>query len=143
MDIGKNSILTYVTNMDLRKCIPKSKHDIDAIERAQLIGFPAISPIVSELIEWLQDANWPVAQKTADLLASGDLPILPAIRSVFNSSDNIWKFWVITLLVSQMRKSVVNELRFELDALAKLAPIDEDAQDVKSAAKAVLSTLLT
>ncbi len=125
--------------MDLQKCIPKSKNDFDAVKYAELVSFPEILPIVPELLCWVQDANWPVAPRIANLLVTGDSDIIPAVKQVFQSSDDIWKYWVISLIVAELPTKVIEEIRIELHALSSSDANDEDAEDLKSLAKTLLA----
>lgn len=45
--------------MDLSASIPTDKHDLAAVANAARLGYPAINAILPELLEWLQDINWP------------------------------------------------------------------------------------
>lgn len=125
--------------MDLQKCIPISKNDFDAIEYAELVGFPKILPIVPELLSWVKDANWPVAPRIANLVVTGSSDIIPAVKQVFQSSDDIWKFWVISLIVAELPTKVIEEIRIELHALSSSDANDDDAEDLKSLAKTLLA----
>jgi hypothetical protein len=48
--------------MRLEDRIPKDKFDPNAIENAAALGFSAIKPILPEFLDWIQHANWSVAQ---------------------------------------------------------------------------------
>jgi hypothetical protein len=51
-------------------CIPKNKGVLAAAQAAIDIGYPGVAPILPQLLEWLQDYNWPVAHMLAPFLAS-------------------------------------------------------------------------
>ena len=127
--------LRYVDDMKLQDCIPKTKHDCDAIEQATSVSFPLINPIIPNLLEWLQDANWPVAHPTAHLLTQAGPEIVPHIRQVLSSSDSIWKFWTLKLLVINLQPNLLEELRPDIMKLTSTSIQD----DVCIIAKEILS----
>ena len=80
--------------------VPKSKSDLETANRAVAAGYPAVKPVLGELVEWLQDYNWPVAHVLAPFLAEIGLPLVPHIDHVFSTTDETWKYWVIECLIS-------------------------------------------
>ena len=48
--------------MDIRTLIPKDKFDLRNISRIRKLDFLTLEPIIPELLEWIQDINWPVAR---------------------------------------------------------------------------------
>ena len=66
--------------MTLTDCIPTDKFDHEAVERASALGYPGINPILPDLLIWLQDRNWPVAEDVARLLEWADVEIAPPYR---------------------------------------------------------------
>ena len=79
---------------EIKKLIPKSKHDHEAADSAAA-GYPVAAPILPNLLETVQDMNWPVAQTLAPFLATIGEPLAPHIRKIFETDDKIWKAWVI------------------------------------------------
>jgi hypothetical protein len=77
--------------------VPKHKSDIETARLAVNAGFPAVEPVLYDLLEWLQDCNWPVAHELFDFLASIGAPLAPHIRRVFSGDDLIWQYWIIGL----------------------------------------------
>lgn len=79
----------------LEDCVPRDKHDADAVRRARALGFPTIDPILPDLLEWVQDINWPVAPLVVDLLEEAGPAIAPHILAILRSDDDVWKYHVI------------------------------------------------
>jgi len=125
--------------MDIKGCIPKDKFDTAAIKRASQIGFPILNPILSDLLGWVQDANWPVAPHTASLLSTAGVEILPHIRAILNSEDGVWKYWTIELVVTNLSSGVQIELRDELARLAGHPTKDDQLEAVDVAARGILN----
>lgn len=74
--------------------VPRDKHDHESANRAIAAGYPAVKPVLTELLEWIQDMNWPVAQTLTPFLASIGLPLAPYIKNILETDDDIWKYWI-------------------------------------------------
>lgn len=85
----------------MKNLVPETKLDLETANRAVEAGFPAVEPVLFELIKWLQDVNWPVAKVLAPFLADVGLPLVPHIDHVFSTTDETWKYWVIVCLISR------------------------------------------
>ena len=125
---------------DVRDLVPRGKHDVDRARAAVEAGYPAVGPILGELIEWLQDYNWPVAYVLEPFLRSIGEPLVPHIWHVLRSDDEIWKYWVISLLITGLPPQVAAEFRPELERLAyeptereRREELDEQARDALDA----------
>jgi hypothetical protein len=75
--------------------VPRDKHDDENANRAIAAGYPAVEPVLPYLLEWIQDMNWPVAQRLAPFLATIGTPLVPHIRKIFETDDEIWKYWIM------------------------------------------------
>ena len=100
--------------------VPRHKSDLEWADTAVGAGYPAVDPILGELLEWLQDYNWPVAHVLAPFLSGiGPVPsIVEHIRTILASDDNIWKYYLLSTVVSRWDANVscVKELAgFDLD----------------------------
>jgi len=64
--------LCQLQGADLNSLImPGSKRNWENAAKAlSRIGYPGISPVISNLLEWLQDPNWPGADTVESLLCS-------------------------------------------------------------------------
>ncbi|WP_449069270.1 DUF5071 domain-containing protein [Prosthecobacter sp.] len=78
--------------------IPKHKSDVATARLAVQAGYPAVEPVLYDLLEWLQDCNWPVAQELFDFLGSIGAPLAPHIRRILSSDDQQWRYWIVGLL---------------------------------------------
>lgn len=93
--------------------LPRDKFDTASAEQLVALGFPAVEPVLPQLIEWMQDFNWPVAQVLQPLLASIGVPLAPYVRKVLSEEDEVWKFWVLHCIVRES-KELGKALRTEL-----------------------------
>jgi hypothetical protein len=79
--------------------LPIDKHDVEKAEAIVALGYPAVDELLPALIVWLQDINWPVARILTPFLAGIGDPLAPHLRTVFESDDHVWKYWVLEQLV--------------------------------------------
>jgi hypothetical protein len=110
---------------DLRSVLPRDKEDFDRVRRVVDLGYPAVAPILPHLMTWLQDVNWPIAAPIGEYLASLGRPVVPLVRQVLEGDDDIWKHWVLRVVVMAMDPDVARELAPDLQRLAAL-PNEED-----------------
>lgn len=107
--------------------IPRTKMDVERAALAVKAGYPAVAPILPDLLEWLQDMNWPVAQVLEPFLTSIGAPLIPHIRKIFATDDHIWKRWIISTIMTQARE-VAEAYRSDLERIA-YSPTEEEIED--------------
>nr|WP_287382084.1 DUF5071 domain-containing protein [Mesorhizobium sp.] len=66
--------------IDAQRLLPRSKRDVDSIPFIIKAGYPAIAPILDELLDWTADSNWPVARPLADFLVTLGTPLILRFR---------------------------------------------------------------
>jgi hypothetical protein len=122
---------------EIRKLVPRSKHDDEAADAAIAAGYPAVDPILPDLLEWLQDMNWPVAQSLAPFLASIGEPLIPHLKKIFESNDVIWKGWIVSRIIEE-NHGLALSFRDYLESLVNISPKDEDDEWLIECARGVL-----
>jgi hypothetical protein len=122
---------------DIRTLIPQNKFDTARAEQAVAAGYPAVEPILPELLEWIQDCNWPVAQVLAPFLGTIGTPLIPHIRKILKTDDDIWKYWTLTYLV-QGSPNVATALREDLQRYADSPTPDETDAGLSEIAQNIL-----
>ena len=112
----------------LRSLIPTSKHSLKEAQALVDLGYPAVAPVLSEMFEWIQDYNWPVAKILAPFLSSIGPHCRDQIAFVLRSNDSMWKYWVLNTVVETMSPEAILEIKpILLEARQNLSP--EDIQD--------------
>jgi len=124
-------------SLEVADFVPLSKLDRERAERAVALGYPGIAPVIPQLLEWLQDINWPVAQILQPMLAGIGLPIAHDVRAIITGDDLVWTLWMLEYVVAYSPE-LIEELRPEIEALAGLSG-DDEANDVAEAARQLLS----
>ena len=120
-------------------CIPKDKHDLQALERAKELGFPSLNEVLPELLEWLQDGNWPVAQPTAALLSNAGHEIIPHIKDILAGEDGSWKYFLLDLLIRNLSPDLLSELQSDLVRLANQPTHGDKYDEVDIQAREVIA----
>jgi len=117
--------------------LPRDKLDTANAEKLVALGFPAVEPVLPQLLEWMQDFNWPVAQVLQHLLASIGAPLAPYVRVVLSQEDEIWKYWVLHCIVRES-KELAGMLRADLQRIALSPTASEKKEDVDLVVKEIL-----
>jgi len=96
-----------------------------------------MEPLAMQLLEWIQDQNWPVAQILAPALANVGTPLAPGVRQVLAGNDETWKYNVIESVVARS-PDLSRLLHPELERIAFEPTPSEQAEEVDRVARAAL-----
>jgi hypothetical protein len=128
---------------DVRSLLPRDKFDVDAVRAIADAGYPAIAPILDELVDWTADGNWPVARPLADYLISLGDPVAAPVSRVLRSSDGSHKENCLRLIVSGLPLETIRKLEDELRRLAVQPTEDDRREEAAVAAREALARLDT
>ena len=104
---------------ELKSYLPKDKFDDSGLTYLQEIGFPGINPILPELLEWIQDINWPVAQPVCSLLSKAGEEIIPYLEKALESDDFEWGFWIIECLLPKMDIKIQQKVKSSVEIFSR------------------------
>jgi hypothetical protein len=121
-------------NINPRDLLPRNKGDLANARAVVASGYPAVAPVLPDLLKWLQDCNWPVSRPIGDLLASIPEQMSPLIWNVLRGDDYIWKYWCIVRLISIMPPGIAEQFRPELTRLAEKPTAAERAEELNEVA---------
>jgi len=85
----------------LPELVPSAKDETDLAKKLVALGYPAVEPVIAEILEWVEDANWPVAKVFLPFLVRIGAPLVPHVRYVLQSQDEQWKRVVLDHIVSE------------------------------------------
>jgi hypothetical protein len=122
---------------ELKALLPASKMQVEKAEALVRLGYPAVAPVLPEILEWMKDLNWPVARVFQPLLARIGEPLAPLIRDVLAGSDDIWKYWLVLTVVRES-PSLAAELQPELLRLAESPSVGEQSEGASKVAQELL-----
>ncbi|WP_237690761.1 DUF5071 domain-containing protein [Paenibacillus caui] len=97
--------------------------------------------LIPQLLEWLQDINWPIAEEIAKLLLEVPKETIPHIKDVLKTNDNIWKEWCLRYLVSKFPQHLIIEFEPELIRIAYNPTKGEELEEVNETAKMILELI--
>ncbi len=98
--------------MNIRALIPKDKSDIETAEKLSNYSLKEIKSIIPDLLEWLQDGNWPVSKTVADFLISFTDDISQEILYILKGTDEVWKYWILIIFGKTITNEIViNEIK--------------------------------
>ena len=135
---------------NLRRLLPRDKFDVDAVCAIADTGYPAIAPILDDLLDCTADGNWPIARPLADFLVTvGEplaAPLSRVLRGVGDSKehgfrDGSHKEHCLRLLLHDLPIEVLSKVEDDLRRLAE-RPSDDDREcEADVAARDALSRL--
>ena len=124
--------------IDPQSLQPRDKHDLDAIPLIVKAGYPAIAPILDELLDWTADSNWPVAAPLADFLVTLGTPLIDPVSRVLLGTDGVQKWHCINLIVQRLPIDILRGLKKDLRRLADHPSEDDRREGVDIGAREIL-----
>jgi hypothetical protein len=121
--------------MNVRALIPKDPCDESSIEKLKLLSFNEIQPIVPDLLEWLQDCNWPVSSSILKILRPIIDQITSEILQILKGDDGVWKYWILLNLISKTSNPILLE---EINRIALFPTKDENEEEAALIAAEIL-----
>lgn len=125
--------------MESRRIVPADKFDLAAVDRAVALGWPRVEPVINDLLEWVQDYNWPVAHRLMPFLKSIGEPLGPYLVQILDGDDYVWQYWVIQFLLTDAEPGLVRQFRPLLRRIADHPTDDELAESLNEVAAAALA----
>jgi len=121
--------------------LPRHKFDNDRVEMIKKMDRDKILPLLPNLLEWIQDMNWPVAPSVLGLLLTFPEEIVPHVQDVLSSDDDNWKWFILHFLVIKL--PVESRVQFSeyLTRVAETPTHNELAEEIDEIAKEILATI--
>lgn len=120
--------------MNAKDLIPKDKLDIETAEKLKQYSYEEIKPIIPNLLEWIQDMNWPVAPTVAEYLITISENLTNEIIEILNGKDEMWKYWTIEVFAIQSEREmhpkvfeIVNRIANYPTSTEKESEVDDQA----------------
>jgi hypothetical protein len=123
----------------MKHYIPKTKGDTEAVENLGKLPFETIRADVPQLLEWMQDMNWPVGQGIAIYLRPHINEIKESLLDVLKSNDDTWKYWIINSLIVYSEIKLDQELISVIKRIANNPSRGEVEEGVHMAAKEIIA----
>lgn len=125
---------------EVRHLIPRDKGDgiVPLIAEA---GYPAIAPILNDLMAWTVDPNTPICRALIDYLNTLGEPMVEPIRKVLRGNDGDHKSLCLREMVPALPRAARTRLIDDLRALAEHPSEAEHYEGVDDEARSVLAGL--
>ena len=123
----------------LRDLIPKDKFDNSTINQLCKLTDNEMQPIILDLLEWLQDYNWPISRDILPIVVIHQNIAMPHILTILQGNDIMWKYWVIELVIPYLIYPNKQLVKSELERLSSLEIIDEDIDEIVKLSKKCLA----
>ena len=122
--------------------VPTYKSDLVACEHLQKAGDDQVISKLDELMEWLQDMNWPVAPRVLGRISKLGEPLIKPILDILKGNDEIWKYWVIERLLPCIDREVRELIVLELNRIAKEPTSGELEEELNISAQELLDEIV-
>lgn len=125
------------------RLIPQNKFDTSTIKQLERIKTEQISTISMQLLEWIADMNWPVAQELIKVLPRFHKKLMIDIKYILSDKvdDSIWKYWIINSLLPLFPPDGQTVFLPDIQRLAAMAASNEDEKNLIDAAKTFIESL--
>jgi hypothetical protein len=126
--------------MSRRSIIPAYKDDQDALSALAKADEAQIMVAADELLEWLQDGNWPVSLPIGEVLAQYVDQLAPKLVSILQGYDSAWKYWCIRFLLMNLELTQIPaSIRAELTRIVLSPTANDIAEEAAGAAEELLT----
>lgn len=116
--------------MNIEELLPKDKGDIEVAKKLKNYSYAELRPIIPQLLEWIQDMNWPVAGPVSEYLASISEHLTDDIITIMKGRDEVWKYWCIKVFGLDAVKPIDSKLWKEFNRIATNPTPQEIAEEV-------------
>ena len=115
---------------NIKTLLPKDKFDDSNLEKIKLLDDSDLSQIVSELLTWTQDANWPVFPKIVEIIVARQDLFISEISKVFQTDDLIWKYWILTNICPKLSLENIDFLKKDFDNMVKVLSTNMEEKEI-------------
>lgn len=126
---------------EIRHLVPRDKCDEGLVPMIAEAGYPAIAPILDDLMRWTADPNWPICMPLIDYLATLGAPMVEPIRRVLRGTDAGHKYMCLDTLVRRLPPDEQARLRDDIRRLAETSNDEDRREEVDVLAREILAGL--
>ncbi|NGZ77705.1 DUF5071 domain-containing protein [Saccharibacillus alkalitolerans] len=123
---------------DLFNLLPRDKNDFERVNDLKDLDKQDLIKLIPELLEWLQDINWPIAREISKLLLTVPEETIPFVIIVLAGEDDVWKEWCLRYFVKKLPAQLIKNLKEELERIAYRPTKGEELEEVHVTAQEIL-----
>ena len=110
--------------------LPRDKHDSERVNQWKNLSRKELVLLLPGLMEWIQDMNWPVAEEVSELLLTCPDEIVPLIKNVLATNDDVWKYWCLIILVKRLPEDLRIQFKKNLIRLVESPTAGEKLEEL-------------
>lgn len=115
--------------MKITDLLPKDKFDDTNLKKIDLLYDEDFSIITYNMLEWIKDYNFPIADDVVKILLKRENLVFPFVLNILeNSNDIMWKYWILNLLAPNFTESHKIELKPVILKFINAKVSDEDTK---------------
>ena len=122
--------------------VPTNKSDFTACENLKVAQDREVIACLNDLLEWLQDINWPVAPKVLERISNLGQPLVKPVTDILEGSDEVWKYWLISCLLPEIDIEIRKSFIPTLTKIAQNPTLEEINEEVNIVSVEVLDELV-
>jgi len=126
---------------ELEVFLPRNKHDIGKVEELKKLDRKILVALLPDLLEFIQDMNWPVAPGILEILLTFPKEIVPHVQDALTTNDDNWKWFILHFLVIELPLESRGHFKDYLTRVAENPTENELAEELDEIAKEILATL--
>lgn len=108
----------------------RDKFDYEAVRKLSEFSDVELKVIIPELMEWLQDGNWPISKPVEDILLRLGEDLVPHIKDVLQTQDSTWEYFILVGLIDRLPVSHLSMLRSDLVRILESPTHDEILEEL-------------
>jgi hypothetical protein len=119
--------------------IPRHKDDQKAIKNLQAARPAQVLAVAKELLEWVEDGNWPVSYPIGKVLSQYVNQLQDELLPILRGHDAIWKMWCIRFILEDVPVAQLDHLYLlEVERIATYPTSNEVAEGAAEVAQEAL-----
>jgi hypothetical protein len=121
--------------------LPKHKSDFESVIYLKRLDAEVLDQISYELLEWIQDINWPIAKEICEILIMLDGKLTSHLQKILNTGDLEWINNCLVFVVKFMSEDAITQLKGELGRIVSYPTPDEIDWELPQVSQEILGKL--
>jgi Domain of unknown function (DUF5071) len=102
----------------LKRLLPRNKDDAEAARALVALGYPAVEPLLPQMLDWLKSIGSPVDLVMRDFFVALGAHAMPVVQRALRSRHDTLKYAVVMNVVAKWPVEAIAPLKVQLQALA-------------------------
>lgn len=124
----------------LNQLVPRHKDDQEALANLQAASQEQVLAAAKELLEWVEDGNWPVSYPVGKVLSQYVNQLQDELLPILRGRDAIWKMWCIRFILEESPVAQLDQqYLIEVERIATYPTSNEEVEGAAEAAQEALA----